>query len=93
MNETADASCLSKNSFLVSLYSCMLDCLTTTSRCSTKYSFLISNCLRVISKARVSMVTGGDAVERLERRAVEAEETISVLQSQLIFLKKAAGIN
>ncbi|XP_068730883.1 aminoacyl tRNA synthase complex-interacting multifunctional protein 1-like [Montipora capricornis] len=68
----------------------MLDCLTTTSRCSIKYSFLISNCFRVISKARVSMVTGGDAVERLERRAVEAEETISVLQSQLIFLKKAA---
>lgn len=37
------------------------------------------------------MVTGGDAAERLEKRAVEAEETIAVLHSQLLFLKKAAG--
>ena len=37
------------------------------------------------------MVTGGDAVERLEKRAVEAEETISLLKSQLLFLQKTAG--
>lgn len=36
------------------------------------------------------MVTGGDVVERLEKRAVEAEETISLLKSQLLFLQKAA---
>lgn len=36
------------------------------------------------------MVTGGDVVERLEQRAVEAEETISLLKSQLLFLQKAA---
>ena len=38
------------------------------------------------------MVTGGDVVERLEKRAVEAEETISLLKSQLLFLQKAAGL-
>ena len=37
------------------------------------------------------MVTGGDVVERLEKRAVEAEETISLLKSQLLFLQKTAG--
>jgi len=38
------------------------------------------------------MVTGGDVVERLEKRAVEAEDTISLLKSQLLFLQKAAGL-
>ena len=38
------------------------------------------------------MVTGGDVAERLEKRAVEAEETISLLKSQLLFLQKAAGL-
>ena len=47
--------------------------------------------LRQIFRTRVSMVTGGD-VERLEKRAVEAEETISLLKSQLLFLQKAAGL-
>ena len=42
-------------------------------------------------KARSIMVTGGDVVERLEKRAVEAEETIAMLKTQLLFLQKAAG--
>ena len=46
--------------------------------------------LRPVLQARIIMVTGGD-VERLEKRAVEAEETIALLKSQLLFLQKAAG--
>lgn len=46
--------------------------------------------LRPVLQTRVSMVTGED-VERLEKRAVEAEETIALLKSQLLFLQKAAG--
>lgn len=38
------------------------------------------------------MFTGGDDTDTFEKRAVEAEETISLLQSQLMLLKKAAGI-
>ena len=37
------------------------------------------------------MHTGGEVVERLEKRAVEAEDTISLLKSQLYFLQKATG--
>ena len=46
--------------------------------------------LRPVLQTRVNMVTGGD-VERLEKRAVEAEETIALLKSQLLFLQKATG--
>ena len=38
------------------------------------------------------MVTGGDASEMLEKRAVEAEETISLLKNQLLFLQNVAGL-
>ena len=38
------------------------------------------------------MFTGGDDTDTFEKRAVEAEETISLLQSQLMLLKKAAGM-
>ena len=48
--------------------------------------------LSPIFRTRVSMVTEGDVVERLEKRAVEAEDTISLLKSQLLFLQKAAGL-
>ena len=54
--------------------------------------FSSSGVRRQIFRTRVSMVTGGDVVERLEKRAVEAEETISLLKSQLLFLQKAAGL-
>ena len=40
------------------------------------------------------MVTSGEVVEnleRLEKRAVEVEETVALLKSQLLFLQKAAG--
>lgn len=47
--------------------------------------------LRPVLQARTIMVTGGDVAERLEKRAVEAEETIALLKSQLLFLQKAAG--
>lgn len=47
--------------------------------------------LRPVLQARIIMVTGGDVAERLEKRAVEAEETIALLKSQLLFLQKAAG--
>ena len=47
--------------------------------------------LRSVFQARSIMVTGGDVGERLEKRAVEAEETIALLKSQLLFLQKAAG--
>lgn len=47
--------------------------------------------LRLVFQTSVNMVAGGDVVERLEKRAVEAEETISLLKSQLLFLQKAAG--
>ena len=47
--------------------------------------------LRPVLQTRIIMVTGGDVVERLEKRAVEAEETIALLKSQLLFLQKAAG--
>ena len=47
--------------------------------------------LRPVLQARSIMVTGGDVGERLEKRAVEAEETIALLKSQLLFLQKAAG--
>ena len=45
----------------------------------------------MIFQGRLTMTTGEDAAERLEKRAVEAEETIAALNSQLLFLKKAAG--
>lgn len=54
--------------------------------------FSSSGVRRQIFRTKVSMVTGGDVVERLEKRAVEAEETISLLKSQLLFLQKAAGL-
>ena len=47
--------------------------------------------LRQVLQTRIMMVTGGDFAERLEKRAVEAEETIALLKSQLLFLQKAAG--
>lgn len=47
--------------------------------------------LRPVLQARAIMVTGGDVAERLEKRAVETEETIALLKSQLLFLQKAAG--
>ena len=37
------------------------------------------------------MVTGGDVSEMFEKRAVEAEETLSLLKAQLAVLQKAAG--
>ncbi|XP_078345985.1 uncharacterized protein LOC144631429 [Oculina patagonica] len=46
--------------------------------------------LRPVLQARIIMVSDGDVVERLEKRAVEAEETIALLKSQLVFLQKAA---
>lgn len=58
---------------------------------TNRHVFTKNNTLRSILQARVNMVTGGDAVERLEKRAVEAEETISLLKSQLLFLQKTAG--
>lgn len=47
--------------------------------------------LRLVLQTRIIMVTGGDVSERLEKRAVEAEETIALLKSQLLYLQKAAG--
>jgi len=47
---------------------------------------------RLILQARVNMVTSEDFADRLEKRAIEAEETISLLKSQLLFLQKAAGL-
>ena len=47
--------------------------------------------LRQVLQTRIMMVTGGDVAERLEKRAVETEETIALLKSQLLFLQKAAG--
>ena len=38
------------------------------------------------------MVTSEDVADRLEKHAIEAEETISLLKSQLLFLQKAAGL-
>lgn len=57
-----------------------------------RHIFTKYNILRVIFQARVNMFTGGDDTDTFEKRAVEAEETISLLQSQLMLLKKAAGI-
>ena len=57
---------------------------------SNRILFKKFDILRPVLQTRVSMVTGGD-VERLEKRAVEAEETIALLKSQLLFLQKATG--
>lgn len=62
-----------------------------TFRPSRGFIFQKNSGLRVIFQGRLTMTTGEDAAERLEKRAVEAEETIAVLNSQLLFLKKAAG--
>lgn len=59
--------------------------------CGNKDIFFRSNSLRHIFQSRIMMNTGGEVVERLEKRAVEAEETISLLKSQLYFLQKATG--
>ncbi|XP_044175860.1 aminoacyl tRNA synthase complex-interacting multifunctional protein 1-like isoform X2 [Acropora millepora] len=61
-----------------------------TFRPSRGFIFQKNSSLRVIFQGRLTMTTGEDAAERLEKRAVEAEETIAVLNSQLLFLKKAA---
>jgi len=53
--------------------------------------FKKSDILRPVLQTRIIMVTGGDVAKRLEERAVEAEETIALLKSQLLFLQKAAG--
>ena len=50
-----------------------------------------NNVLRHILQTRIIMGTGGEVVDKLEKRAVEAEETIALLKSQLVFLQKAAG--
>ena len=71
--------------------SCMW-CRTLTFCDINRILFSSSGVWRQIVRTRVSMVTGGDVVERLEKRAVEAEETISLLKSQLLFLQKAAGL-
>ncbi|XP_020615272.1 uncharacterized protein LOC110053391 [Orbicella faveolata] len=52
--------------------------------------FKKSDILRPVLQTRIIMVTGGDVAKRLEERAVEAEETIALLKSQLLFLQKAA---
>lgn len=57
--------------------------------CGNKGIFFRSNSLRHIFQSRIMTNTGGEVVERLEKRAVEAEETISLLKSQLYFLQKA----
>lgn len=62
--------------------------ITPWSRNRNIFSKLYS--LQPVRQARIIMVIGGD-VERLEKRAVEAEETIGLLKSQLLFLQKAAG--
>ena len=56
-----------------------------------RHIFTKNNTLRSILQTRGNMVTGGDVVERLEKRTVEAEEAISLLKSQLLFLQKTAG--
>lgn len=61
-----------------------------TSWCGNKSIFFRNNSLRHLFQSRIIMGTGGDVVERLEKRAVETEETISFLKSQLLFLQKAA---
>ena len=58
---------------------------------TNRYLFKTFEILRPVLQTRVIMVTGGEVVERLEKRAVEAEETIALLKSQLLFLQKAAG--
>ena len=58
---------------------------------TNKYLFKTFEILRPVLQTRAIMVTGGEVVERLEKRAVEAEETIALLKSQLLFLQKAAG--
>ena len=58
---------------------------------TNRYLFKKFYILRPVLQTRIIMVTGGDVAERLEKRAVEAEETIALLKSQLFFLQKAAG--
>lgn len=55
-----------------------------------KSIFFSNNSWRYLFQSRIIMGTGGEVLERLEKRAVEAEETISLLKSQLLLLQKAA---
>lgn len=88
--ETADIFSSKKNLFLI--FFCFLEKkLMWRGFTTNRNLFKKSDNFRQVLQTRIMMVTGGDVAERLEKRAVETEETIALLKSQLLFLQKAAG--